>query len=234
MLKTAPFPCALPESRSDACPPVVRWILRPVDVAERIGCSVSYLYAMVRDGSFPKPVALTDDRAAGFISDEIAGWIASVNRTQPARFAGPAPACSDRILKLGMVAQVTRLSPAWIEQAIRRCRFPAPVQLVEAARGWVLSDIMTWIGASMAARARGPFGRDKLPAPVEIAPRGLLRGEIEEITRLSGSQIYALIAARRFPAGKRGHVDGKRGVYWPSSEVDRWIARIRAERKAGP
>lgn len=57
--------------------PVIR-ILRHRDVSERIGISQSKLYALVAEGSFPKPFTITPrGRAVGWLERDVDGWILS-------------------------------------------------------------------------------------------------------------------------------------------------------------
>ena len=49
-------------------------ILRRKQVEVRTGLSRSTIYAMIRDGSFPAPVAL-GAKAVGWLQSEVEGWI---------------------------------------------------------------------------------------------------------------------------------------------------------------
>lgn len=56
---------------------VVLTILRRKSVEARTGLSRSTIYTRVREGTFPRPIALGDDaRAVGWIEAEINTWIA--------------------------------------------------------------------------------------------------------------------------------------------------------------
>src|SRR3954447_7964461 len=51
-------------------------ILRKPDVKSRTGLSNSTIYAWIKDGRFPAPIAL-GDRAVGWLESEIDSWIAA-------------------------------------------------------------------------------------------------------------------------------------------------------------
>lgn len=48
----------------------------------------------------------------------------------------------------------------------------------------------------------------------------LRRSQVEEVTGLSRSSIYAMMADGRFPRQRR---IGKRAVAWPQSEIEEWM-----------
>lgn len=52
-------------------------ILRRPEVETRTGLSRSTIYAMISDGSFPKPVRL-GKRAVGWRESDIASWLSSL------------------------------------------------------------------------------------------------------------------------------------------------------------
>ena len=54
----------------------------------------------------------------------------------------------------------------------------------------------------------------------EMAERILRRPDIEELTGLSRSTIYAMISEGTFPRPVRL---GKRAVGWPASQVEEWL-----------
>lgn len=49
-------------------------ILRIPQVLERVGYRRSTLYVLIREGRFPKPIAL-GPRAIGFVEEEVDAWI---------------------------------------------------------------------------------------------------------------------------------------------------------------
>lgn len=51
-------------------------ILRRPDVESRVGLSRATIYAKMADGSFPKPIRLSE-RAVGWKSDDIDAWLAA-------------------------------------------------------------------------------------------------------------------------------------------------------------
>lgn len=57
-------------------PEQIDHILRRPQVEQIIGLGRSKLYAMIRDGSFPKPVRLTE-KAVGWRASDVAAWLAS-------------------------------------------------------------------------------------------------------------------------------------------------------------
>lgn len=54
----------------------------------------------------------------------------------------------------------------------------------------------------------------------------LKRREVEDITRLSRSTIYSLIAQGRFPRPRRC---GSRAVRWSRADISAWIDASKAE-----
>jgi predicted DNA-binding transcriptional regulator AlpA len=63
-------------------------------------------------------------------------------------------------------------------------------------------------------------------------PKRLLRIEhVLERVPVSRSQLYNMIAARKFP--KQVHAGGGQAAFWVESEIDEWIqSQIDAERRA--
>jgi prophage regulatory protein len=51
-------------------------ILRRTQVEDRIGLSRSTLYAMIADGTFPKPIRI-GKRAVGWTESSLTAWVAS-------------------------------------------------------------------------------------------------------------------------------------------------------------
>lgn len=51
-------------------------ILRRPDVEARVGLSRATIYAKMADGSFPKPIRLSE-RAVGWKADDIDAWLAA-------------------------------------------------------------------------------------------------------------------------------------------------------------
>jgi prophage regulatory protein len=51
-------------------------ILRRPDVEARVGLSRATIYAKMADGSFPKPIRLSE-RAVGWKTDDIDAWLAA-------------------------------------------------------------------------------------------------------------------------------------------------------------
>ena len=49
-------------------------LLRPKDVAKKIGVSLSHLYQLVASGQFPQPIKLRE-RISVFIEAEVDEWI---------------------------------------------------------------------------------------------------------------------------------------------------------------
>ena len=49
-------------------------LLRPKDVAKKIGVSLSHLYQLVASGQFPQPIKLSE-RISVFIEAEVDEWI---------------------------------------------------------------------------------------------------------------------------------------------------------------
>ncbi len=60
----------------------------------------------------------------------------------------------DRILRLPDVIRATGLRRSAIYDAIRGGDFPRPVALTRRARGWLASDVMTWIRSRERAQRR--------------------------------------------------------------------------------
>ena len=49
-------------------------ILKAKEVAERVSISTSQVYRLARDGRFPKPVKITENRS-GWLETEVDQWI---------------------------------------------------------------------------------------------------------------------------------------------------------------
>lgn len=49
-------------------------ILKAREVAERVSISTSQVYRLARDGRFPKPVKITENRS-GWLETEVDQWI---------------------------------------------------------------------------------------------------------------------------------------------------------------
>lgn len=49
-------------------------ILKAKDVAERVSISTSQVYRLARDGRFPEPVKITENRS-GWLETEVDQWI---------------------------------------------------------------------------------------------------------------------------------------------------------------
>ena len=49
-------------------------ILKAKDVAERVSISTSQVYRLARDGRFPQPVKVTENRS-GWLETEVDQWI---------------------------------------------------------------------------------------------------------------------------------------------------------------
>ena len=49
-------------------------ILKAKDVAERVSISTSQVYRLARDGRFPQPVKITENRS-GWLETEVDQWI---------------------------------------------------------------------------------------------------------------------------------------------------------------
>ena len=49
-------------------------ILKAKEVAERVSISTSQVYRLVRDGRFPEPVKITENRS-GWLETEVDQWI---------------------------------------------------------------------------------------------------------------------------------------------------------------
>jgi prophage regulatory protein len=62
-------------------PMVVRTILRMAEVKRASGLEASHIYALIRQGKFPRPIKLSS-QAVGWLSDEIAEWQASRPRAE--------------------------------------------------------------------------------------------------------------------------------------------------------
>ena len=62
------------------------------------------------------------------------------------------------------------------------------------------------------------------PAPSR-PERHLRRPKVKEVTGLSDSTLYRMIAAGKFPRPKR---IGERAVGWPESEIAKWLASRQA------
>lgn len=60
----------------------------------------------------------------------------------------------DSILRLPDVIKATGLRRSAIYEAVRSGDFPRSVKLTARARGWLASDIMTWIGSRERAQRR--------------------------------------------------------------------------------
>lgn len=58
-------------------------ILRRPDVEARVGLSRATIYAKMSDGTFPKPIRLSE-RAVGWRTDDIDAWLASRPTTNAA------------------------------------------------------------------------------------------------------------------------------------------------------
>lgn len=68
------------------------------------------------------------------------------------------------------------------------------------------------------------------PAPISIPPRILRRPQVEYLTGLSRSTLYAYIAQATFPKPIRL---GARSVGWLQSEIEAWTAaRVASSRSA--
>ena len=59
----------------------------------------------------------------------------------------------DRILPIAEVVQMTGLSEATIWRELKAGRFPQPRMISPRRRGWLLSELLTWI-ASRRPRSR--------------------------------------------------------------------------------
>jgi len=75
--------------------------------------------------------------------------------------------------------------------------------------------------------------RDHTPRPNEPSPRFLRATQVMEITTLSRSELYTLIAEKRFPpsfklTGTTGSKERGGAVVWFESEVIAWMASRRA------
>jgi predicted DNA-binding transcriptional regulator AlpA len=223
---------ALVDPHGGATPPIRRFVVRVATLARIFGVSSDTIYRRVRDDRFPRPIALTERGALGWISDEVVGWDDARASRAPRPVDAAPPACADRVLRAPRVAAITALSPPTIAATIRAGRFPPPFALCGAARGWSLLEIEAWIGAKMEQRTPSRFHLAARLAPLQVTPWPLRLNDVEAITRLSGSQIYSLIAAGDFPAGvvSRRPGDGKRVVEWPAEAVAVWI---RARRTGG-
>lgn len=70
-------------------------ILRFQGVAERVGLGRTYIYELIRCGTFPQPVAL-GKRARGWRASEIEAWIEARQRAGWKASSGNGPAESGR------------------------------------------------------------------------------------------------------------------------------------------
>jgi predicted DNA-binding transcriptional regulator AlpA len=59
---------------------------------------------------------------------------------------------SDAVLKRTAVMAITSLTSAAMTRQMAAGKFPAPVAIGEAARGWLLSEVEKWIAARKAER----------------------------------------------------------------------------------
>lgn len=66
----------IPPEKSTGLPQIQRRFLRRLQVQDLTGLKKSHLYAMAKSGRFPRQVKL-GEKAAGWVEQEVAGWIDS-------------------------------------------------------------------------------------------------------------------------------------------------------------
>jgi prophage regulatory protein len=138
-----------------------RRLLRIKQVEEKTGFKRAHLYALMREGKFPKSVHL-GIRSVGWDSIEIDRWIAeriaerNVEQFQGQDFAPSAadyrvlknkhPVNAERhILRLGEVEEKTNLDGKRIYELIAMNDFPRPIPLGKRSVGWNSDEINQWL-----------------------------------------------------------------------------------------
>lgn len=61
------------------------------------------------------------------------------------------PQPNDRVTRLREIVEITQRSKTMIYEDIRAGRFPAGFLIGKKARGWLLSDVMSWLESRKSA-----------------------------------------------------------------------------------
>ena len=136
-------------------------VLRPCEVAERAALSLTHVYRLIGEGSFP-PFTRLGLRARGLAEPVLdaffAARMAAREGLPPLGFrpplprwrldAAPAPARSGiRLMRRRDVLACAGVSKSTLDRLVGQERFPAPVPLGPCATRWVAHEVAAVLGA---------------------------------------------------------------------------------------